>query len=650
MIPRQFYANVKFPLVLLTAGIFAPFGCERNTPTVPAAPTQAKVISTKPRPKNGTRLEYLERQKSIRQSLAAKVSSQAEPLSLALSSLAKYRPVQSGAGIVICEPVNTNADKVTADFAAGCGRWLHFTVGSIGALGKTPLWGAIDDVRHDMGRDDLQLTGEDAGRFARLVGATHVATGELIGAAPNFTLKYQLVKSPLLQPVGAPMIASGSMEQIVGQLPRLADEMAVQLKVAAPKQGIAGVVASDLQLIGGGPWKPREEVPGEQIQRLFAMVPKLPVAAVLWLRSIAATDSYDARFDLPASDLKKILNLYPDSVMINAEVGWRGETQARPYHATLIRLLQKYPNNYMLQAAEARWQRNNGKRALELRAAEQAVRCAPENAMAWIELEVVNSNRAQDIRDGRYYRDLNDAEMNALKAPYAAMQAMTTRATQLNPVSAYAFTRLSQAAGFNGDEFVANKALWEAVKLDPDETLIYEWGMEMYQEKWYSNKEKLRLLGEYAEAYPERLSTVYNAVIQGFLADRQQVKSQQLVVSTVQLLQSEVKLFPDKYETHANLAYFTSLYGQDHVDMMIGEYEEMARIRPNDPRPYYQMALLHLEKKNDPKQAEVMFRKAISLLPGYYEAIAGLRKLERAKRELEQLAPSPRQKSKASVA
>ena len=59
-------------------------------------------------------------------------------------------PVESGPGVVVCEPVAGTSAPDLAAFGSGCTRWLHLAVAGQGELGKTPLWGAMDEARREV--------------------------------------------------------------------------------------------------------------------------------------------------------------------------------------------------------------------------------------------------------------------------------------------------------------------------------------------------------------------------------------------------------------------------------------------------------------------------------------------------------------------
>src|SRR5687767_11938016 len=101
------------------------------------------------------------------------------------------KPLDSGFGIVICDPVVAPGGGTYApEFGVGCGRWLQLVVGGHGELGKTPLWSSCDTAAAEFAshRQYLQLTSEQAPALRRIVGVTHAATGTLSGDEKNCTL------------------------------------------------------------------------------------------------------------------------------------------------------------------------------------------------------------------------------------------------------------------------------------------------------------------------------------------------------------------------------------------------------------------------------------------------------------------------------
>ncbi len=144
-------------------------------------------------------------------------------------------PIKGGAGIIVCEPAATGMDEQPLTFTAGCARWLQFTVGGQGELGKTPLWTAIARAERELGRSDLRLTPDEAVKLCRITGATHAAIGTAAGTADHITLTYQLYALATKKPVGAALKVSGTKAQIVAALPDLARGLAQSLGVSAPR-------------------------------------------------------------------------------------------------------------------------------------------------------------------------------------------------------------------------------------------------------------------------------------------------------------------------------------------------------------------------------------------------------------------------------
>ena len=142
---------------------------------------------------------------------------------------ASLKPVNSGEGLIVCEPVPSPAMTALGAFGNGCGRWLHLTLGGQGELGQTPHWGAIEDARREMGRKDVRLAPGQIAILARKFGVTRVATGRLDGNAKQCVLSYQLWSVPGGQAIGAPVAISGTPDQIVAGLPGLARRLAAQL-------------------------------------------------------------------------------------------------------------------------------------------------------------------------------------------------------------------------------------------------------------------------------------------------------------------------------------------------------------------------------------------------------------------------------------
>ncbi len=107
--------------------------------------------------------------------------------------VAGLKPLDSGEGLVVFEPQSAPSSAKWAELGDGCSRYLQVHVAGQGALGKTPLWGYIDDVAARFKHPDLRLDATQARQIAAPTGATRAAIGSLGGNDARLTLRYQIV-------------------------------------------------------------------------------------------------------------------------------------------------------------------------------------------------------------------------------------------------------------------------------------------------------------------------------------------------------------------------------------------------------------------------------------------------------------------------
>jgi tetratricopeptide (TPR) repeat protein len=392
----------------------------------------------------------------------------------------KFVPDKSGVGLVVCEPVTTNANDPMAVFGAGCARWLQFNLGGQGALGRSPLWASIDRARCELGRNDLRLTAEDAFRLAAMTGTTHVAVGRITGTPANATLDYQIYRTAGRKPVGVSVQISGPQDRIVTELPQLAGKLASSL-------GIKGIhlparvegTADDLSRIGSAPWLPDAKTAPETRQTLMKLAERMPLAGILALHT-----SPNRTIVVLGPQADRLLKQAPDNALAFAETGWTVGDILPRYAGPIAVHRKRFPGNYLFALTEVWLQRVTKNAAAERHAAIQVVRDAPDNPDAWLTLGQTANNEADAIRHGRYARLMTRGEWAILNKLYATCLQAEQHSTQLDPLFAKAWLRVAEAAVFAGYPQQASNAFWKSLALDKDNPEVYDWGLQMFQPKW----------------------------------------------------------------------------------------------------------------------------------------------------------------------
>lgn len=266
--------------------------------------------------------------------------------------VAAIKPVISGPGIVVCEPVVQNADTATAEFGTGCARWLHFTVGGHAELGKTPAWESVGRAEEELGRSDLRLPIEIAAKLSDLLGITHVAVGTISGHPTHCTLTYQLWQVPARQAVGAPLTASGTQKQVIAALPLIARKLLLHLGVTFP-HAPASVAASpkEVRAVGQVAWEPLKQsaLSPHGSEPLEAAAEHWPLASFLSLRNGAAF----TREQFQAA-LQTATGQAPDNPIVFAGIGDLKGVRLEPYASTIGKMVSRYPHSSLWNLAHAR--------------------------------------------------------------------------------------------------------------------------------------------------------------------------------------------------------------------------------------------------------------------------------------------------------
>lgn len=395
-----------------------------------------------------------------------------------ISKLAFY---PNGPGVVICTPV---ASTGLSNFGQGVGGWLEVEVAGQTQFGKSPAFANLKRAAQEMHSPGLAIdTPQRAGRLTRIAGATVAALGTLRGAPGHCRLTYRLYSLSDNRPVGAPITAEGSEEQIAAQLPAIAAKLARGLGAAHPHiPGVTGLSAADLEFLG-----PLSTTMGNvtaaQRAKLQTLARHATLAAVLSLRS-----AHDSPAAGPAADLLLMKSSNPIAV---SEVAIDLPEALAPHAEAIQDLANQNPENYLYALSSVWLYRQIRQPLQERKAAEATMQCAPNSPDAWLTLGYTISNEAQGIRHAKSFDDMTSQEQDFVTALYPDWVYCTKHATELDPFFGKAWLRLATASTFDGDKAQADTAFWQALKLDPEKAEVYPWGLEMYQPKWFDDPTKL---------------------------------------------------------------------------------------------------------------------------------------------------------------
>lgn len=545
---------------------------------------------------------------ALRRVASEVATNKAERKSLALSGdkayVASLRPFDSSPGLIVFEPRAANDTMKWAALGAGCSRYLQVHVAGQGALGKTPLWGHVDDMRRRLKYPDLRLDASQARLAATPTGVTRVAVGSISGNAARLTLAYQLIdvasgKVVAITQCNAPAAA------MPAQLPILARQMCAKLGVTKPDLPRRVALSSDeLSFIGALRWKFQHGEkfgPGQEAQ-LKALAPKDALSGILAQRHCSYPDGKS--WGQVATDLLKNA---PNNALVAGEIGWIGASRWAQHAPQLAALSKKYPHNYLVSTANMTFARSQQARDVELKWAENSTRSSPKNPLPWIDLALAISNISDDIRQSRYSNQISFSEWNKLGSLYSRNYSVALKSTEVDPQCQYAWSQLSRAAAFGGDGVLAETALWKSLKLDPGNEEAYDWGIQLCMPKWGGDAASVLKMATFAASNAEKTHIDVNQISLG-LTETNQHGAFRGILKTI--------LAKDPVNVGA-LTELGSIYNYDDRNFGPAEalYKKALKLDPDYVRANIAYGDLKLVIQKKPKAAEVLYRRAVAAQP-----------------------------------
>lgn len=536
------------------------------------------------------------------------------PATVDSAYIQSLKPLPSGSGLIVCEPVPDATLQNSAKWGTGAARWLQVQVAGQPELGKTPLWGVPENARIRLGTPDLKLDGKRADALGQSCGVSHVAVGTLQGPPAAATLTYQLREVKSGKVVGTAKI-SGPMDKLNAQLPALAKQLATQLKIKAALPTTIALSADEVAFLGTPRLKATyrgERLAPAMLARLKTLVGKDPLAGIMAQRWGEYND--EKAWQNVADSLLKGA---PTNALAWGEAAYWGPLRLVPVSAKLTALQQKYPNNYLLNQAGVALERGNKARPSQISWAEKAVRAAPANSYAWNDLAQSYFDASESLRRSRYSNQISGAEWKKLNKFYARYHAAALKATQVEPKDSYAWAELAQAATFNSDSDGAEVALEKSLALDPRNSSAWGWGMEMMQSKWSGDAGKFVAFATRAAPHATDFHFPAKTVKDAF-AEAGQGGAVRGILQTV------VAKDPENAEALTELG---AIYHYEDSSYPKAEalYRQALKANPNYGLASSTLGDLTYWVHNDPKGAEALYKKAIASDPkdGYFHANLG---------------------------
>ena len=524
------------------------------------------------------------------------------------------KPLPSGSGLIVCEPIADAALQNSANWGAGAARWLQVQVAGRPELGKTPLWGVPENARIRLGYPDLKLNGKQADVLGKSCGTSHVAVGSLSGTPNSAILTYQLRDVKSGKVVGTAKI-SGALNALNAQLPVLARQLATQLKVKSALPATIALSSDEVAFLGTPKLKATyrgDHLAPADLTRLKTLVEKDALAGVMALRWGNAGDE-----KLRGNAVNSLIKNAPDNALAWGEMAYWAPSRLMANSAKLTALQAKYPNNYLLNQAGVALERDNEARPLQISWAEKAARAAPNNSYAWNDLADSYFDASESLRRSRYSNQISSAEWRKLHGFYERYQAAAAKATSVEPKDTYAWSTLAQAATFNDDTNSAEAALEKSLALDARNSDAWSWGMQMMQPKWSGDANKFVAFTNRAASHADDFYFPAKQVKDAFAEAGQggAVKG---------ILQTVVAKDPENPEALTELG---AIYHYEDRSYKKAEalYNQALKANPKYALASSTLGDLTYWVHNDPKGAEALYKTAIASDPkdGYFHANLG---------------------------
>lgn len=407
----------------------------------------------------------------------------------------------AGPGIVVCDPVARGVTGGQLDFATGCGRWLQFAAAAQPEFGRTPMWSALEDPAIVLNRPWLRIPPAEVEWVARLTGASHVAVGEVWRENGVLHLTYRVIQADTGRPVGAAVELQGSEAAIRAALPGAARKLCAVLGVAQPKLPPLQEDAVALRAAGAVPIPSKHRGTEAGRKALFAAAQQGPCAAFLLLTHppdqtlfylTPAEIEARRRGDLLDPKTRRAVQEHPLVLAAIARATWqdRSSATARELLPTIDRLLQRYPNNYVLHAARVYCLRAAGKYADAIAEGQQAVRCSPKNPDAWRSLGGTYQQWSDQVRGGRFFEKMSAREVRLCQDAYRAWMTTSTHTVSMEPRSFFSHADLSNACTYAGEEELGFEAARKAIQIAPTHPAGYRYLLGMCKPQWYNRPEE----------------------------------------------------------------------------------------------------------------------------------------------------------------
>ena len=398
-----------------------------------------------------------------------------------------------GPGLVVCEPISkTNSTKV-ADFGAGTSAWLDFVVGGQPQCGRTTGLHGLDVLRIELERPDLRMSEKEISKLPKCFGISHVAIGLIEGTPKNCRLTYRIYKVPELKLLASRTI-SGSLDGLARQLPGVAAWMSKSIGVK--QRRVPSNIydsANTLSFVGNIRWR-LDKASAAENKHLIRLATASPLAGLLCIECEQKQDPKDVRLIVD-----RLVKTYPNNVLMLAQVS-QMETERVPLYLLsrcskqLELNVKRFPNNCLLQSAEAEYKFKRFKPDEQLAAANHCVSNSPDTSRTWLRLSWTLGCLADNIRRAHPNEKITPDEQKKLHALDLRSLGAAEQSAKIDPLNARAWYEVSRHASVAGFPEEADQAFQMLMKLkhdvDTDIFSNYSWGLELYGPHHLNDRQK----------------------------------------------------------------------------------------------------------------------------------------------------------------
>ena len=514
------------------------------------------------------------------------------------TAVTQFSPIESGTGVVVCEPVAQ--DVATAQFGAGCSRWIEFILGSQPEMGKTPAWTSVNDARRQLGKQDLCLSAADAPKLFDLLGVTHVLTGQISGTAASFSLVYTVTAHPGDPDGGPPLAAAGTSEQILQALPGLARQLLQRLHIENPAIPTdVGASPDDIAFLGRLPRVPETPLSGVDLKRLADLSTKIPLAGLLYLGDIPAEDPADRIFSPP---IFRLVTSQGNNPLVMAQVASLRPDWLRPFHDRVLENARRFPRSALAQFAAAIMSQQEKNRHDERVYAIRAVRCAPCSPDLWIVLTSVLTDLVQDLERGAGLGGARTFDEKLLATILKQGVIAAQRAVELAPNSSSGWMNMAAAYYFQFKLDTSLGAIEKAIAADPGNPASYVSALTLVDAGLSGNTEEMRGIVKAAWGCPVLRVSEASSLAAALDTSNDVNPDNGLTDNVVPRVRDRVLAAPDDPANRWLLAMAVRDSGDE--DGAIEEFRSLAERQPEDSRAHTELGrALYVKALDELQQA-----------------------------------------------